>query len=139
MLRMLFSTGLFAVMASSCLNGQSMKLRATVPFEFRAGAFQLPPGEYLIHGSPTGILVVQQAEGGKKSVVLQTFAAFPTASDAQRAKPALKFHRYGDKYFLSRVWDMDSAREFPKSRGEKELASRNVERVETASVPLRKQ
>ena len=55
---------------------------------------------------------------GRRSYYLQTSPNSPYTS---RQKPNLVFHRYGDRYFLSRIWTGPRSRNFPMSRAESEL------------------
>jgi hypothetical protein len=68
-----------------------------------------------------------------------------TASSADRnggARTAVlvEFHRYGNEYFLYKVWDgsVNYGREIPASRMEKEVVARaSVSRPETVMVLAR--
>jgi hypothetical protein len=122
--------GLFLAVLAANLYAQTMNLRGTIPFDFRAGETVMPAGEYTI--THAGGFLTLPKQGGP-SIVLLTNAA-------SRAKPTpdsrMEFHRYGERYFLSSVWTQgsDSGREIPASRAEKELA-RQVLR-ESAGVVL---
>jgi hypothetical protein len=110
--------GMFLALVCASLYAQTMNLRATIPFAFRAGEKAMPAGEYTIRHS-AGALTLHNAGG--PSVILLTNAA-------SRPKPPadarLSFNRYGEQYFLSSVWTSDSrdGREISKGRVEKELA-----------------
>jgi len=121
------------ILAAVCvsLHAQTMNMRATIPFAFRAAEKVMPAGEYTIRHSE-GTLVLRN-EGGP-SVVLLTYAASrPNPS----ADSQLNFSRYGQRYFLSSVWSQASRAgcEIQKSRAEKELVRQTVLR-ESVGIAL---
>lgn len=126
--------GLFLALVCTGLYAQTMNLRATIPFTFRAGEKVMPAGEYTIRHSAGAVILHKQ---GGPSVVLLTNAA---SRPALPAEGWLDFNRYGERYFLSSVWSPDSpdGREIPKSRAEKELA-RQIGLPESAGVVLKRQ
>lgn len=98
-------------------------VRATVPFEFRVLDQVFPAGEYTIT-YPTGphreVVMITNADGVALRLV-QTFQSMPAVKSGE---PYLLFHRYGNESFLTQIWTpgMDTGRQFPKARLEKELA-----------------
>ena len=112
-----------------------MNMQASIPFDFRIGATVLPSGEYSIRHSD-GVLSVRQDAGAHKGGLFVTVGEdHPNTSTA---KGTLQFTRYGDAYYLSKVWTADSgtARSPIKSSREKELAS-HIGLSGTATVALR--
>jgi hypothetical protein len=136
MKRLILATGLFAAIACSGLQAQTMNMRASIPFDFRVGTTVLPSGEYLIHHLAGGVLSVADAQGKHAINVLTVGGDHP---DTPAGKGILQFARYGEDYYLAKVWTSDSsvARVFPKSKRETELA-KHVGLTETATVSLRK-
>jgi len=135
MKRLILALGLFAALVSTPLQAQIMDMRGSIPFDFRIGSTVLPSGEYFIHHSG-GMLFVRQAAGGNQGGFFLTKGEDrPATSDA---KGTLVFSRYGDAYYLSKVWtpDSETARTLPKIAREKELA-RHVGLSGTATVSLR--
>lgn len=102
---------------------QEFHLKADIPFQFTVNGRTLPAGEYqvLSAGIPSnrGILQIRNAEG--QSSILN---ALPVQLRSTAKNSKLVFNRYGDQYFLSKMW-MDGegdGYEVPQSRLEKELA-----------------
>ena len=135
MKRLILATGLFAAIACSGLQAQTMNMRASIPFDFRVGTTVFPSGEYLIHHR-TGVLSIADMQG-KHSTNVLTVGADHT--DRPGGQGILQFTRYGEDYYLAKVWTSDSnvARALPKSRRETELA-KHAGLTETANVSLRK-
>src|SRR5579871_1718993 len=124
--------GLLATLPFSGLQAQTMSLTAEVPFDFQVGDTVLPAGDYRIE-HVDGILKLRSESGNEAAVVLTIAAVAPR--DAKEA--VLLFHRYGESYFLEKIWTPDSeiARQLPKSRTEHELA-RNGPAKEVATLVL---
>ena len=135
MKRLVLAAGLFVAMVSTSLYAQTMDMRASIPFDFRIGSTVLPSGEYSIRHSG-GMLFVTQAAGGHKSVVFMTVGEDHPKTSTPNG--TLLFNRYGDTYYLSKVWtaNAEAARALPKTPREKELVSQ-IGLAGTASVALR--
>ncbi len=94
-------------------------VKADIPFAFMAGSNTFPAGAYRVTtASNTGVLAVLAAS---KSALVGSHAILGNPS----AETKLIFHRYGDRYFLYRIWVAGEERgcELPQTRLEKELAS----------------
>ena len=93
-----------------------------VPFEFVVGEKRLPAGDYVVrrlaHDSEKALLV-RSADGKVSASVLTNTVG--TRADASKAQ--LVFTRYGEQYFLARVWapGANTARALPKSRIQRSL------------------
>lgn len=117
-----------AVAAVGSAQGQSpgSKLRANIPFDFVVGDKKLPAGEYLIgraqQGSGDNLLLISSVAGHQSAFRFTT----PLTALDPKNKGALVFHRYGDQYFLSQVWNGGSStgRMLFESRGEREAKAR---------------
>lgn len=101
--------------------GQSIRLKADIPFEFVAERATLPAGEYTLQSlGPERSLLIRNVNNSMKSIVM--------ANHCQSAQPAeqtkLVFRKYGDRYFLAQVWveGNTSGHEFAPSRREREVA-----------------
>jgi hypothetical protein len=133
MKRLHFAVGLFAALACSGLQAQT-PLRANIPFEFRMGQTSFQSGEYVFQLS-SHILVVRQAEGQHSAVMTLTQSAW------RLNKPEtslLEFNRYGDTYFLSKLWIQGSTdgEALPSTSHEKELA-RRITPIRTEAIALK--
>ena len=133
MKRLCLATGLFAALACAVLHAQTVDLRANVPFDFRMGETLMPAGDYVIHHS-AGVLTVR-AESGKAIFQL----TLPASRQDGSTKGALVFNRYGDLYFLSKIWAPESRYGMALSTGkrEKELASGGAP-VYSAAIPAQR-
>lgn len=97
----------------------TVRIRAEIPFDFNVGSKRLPKGEYLIESvGDSGTLTIRHEKG--KAVTFNTIRHKPT--DGNKSK--LVFNRYGDQYFLARVWDQSSETilKLTKSKTEKRIA-----------------
>ena len=82
-------------------NGQPEKLKANVPFDFIVGDKTLAAGQYDIQAVTAGgdALAIRRAD--REDAALRLTRTIT----AKEHKPALVFHRYGNMYFLSEVWE----------------------------------
>jgi hypothetical protein len=123
---------LFVTLAVGSVYAQSdLRLKMNIPFEFSVGDEALPAGEYTVRPIFRGVLMIQNADGSATKV-------FSTIGARARKTPyesSLVFHRYGDEYFLSKIWTIgnDTGHELFKSRAEKEIirASNNLSKSAT--------
>ena len=105
-------------LAATSLLAQSKPLiKVNVPFNFVAGAKTLPAGEYQVHAERPYLVLIQSMDS-KSNMSLITHSA----EDRQmNGVGALRFNRYGDRYFLSEIWSGSNVgQQLPKSRAEKE-------------------
>ena len=132
--RSIFAAGIFALVGCLSLGAQSIKLTATIPFEFRIGAHQMPAGDYLVSHT-SGVLTLRR-ESGKYNAA--NVLVFGTRKGSNGTSSKLVFNRYGEDYFLANVWQAGepTGLEVPKGKIEKEMASRGPGPIQTASVRL---
>lgn len=78
------------------------KIEGNIPFNFAVGNEVLPAGNYVVRPTTTaqGILALENLD--HKAIAIMFLAAPVQAGPAQKTK--LVFHRYGNTYFLSQVW-----------------------------------
>ena len=129
MKRTFFAAGLFAVIASTSF-GQT--LAAQIPFDFQLGKTSMPAGKYFV--SKSGLVTTVRSETGKVAAMTMTT---PASRYSESTEPSLEFQRYGNEYFLTKIWTGDSqnGRALPKGQREKELA-RNLTSSKTEQVAL---
>jgi len=98
------------------------RMTAHIPFEFHVGNSMLPAGEYTVDTEPGPGLVRLRSADSKSSVTILTNAV-QTLAIPKDSK--LIFTRYGEEYFLSRIWraGSDTGNELRKSRRETEVAA----------------
>ena len=92
-------------------------LVVNVPFDFVVGKKTLPAGQYTVKrfiSNNDKLLLVQSADGRTVQSIQTSEIEASAAADAAQ----LKFHRYGDKYFLFQIWTPGTqvGRELPKSQ-----------------------
>jgi hypothetical protein len=133
MKRFAIAMGLLASISSLPLPAQTITLAGKVPFDFHVGSVDMPAGEYVIHQSGP-VVTVHSAEAPRVSAMYLTL---PSRAPAARADGALVFNRYGNDYFLSKVWIPNSkeGRALRAGSREKELIS-HAATVQTASTRL---
>ena len=132
--RMISMFGLMALMGATSLVAQTVNVRATIPFDFRVGKRLMPAGSYTLTQSSAALFVRKEVDN-RNSVISMTNSAYHSGV---LNNGGLEFNRYGDVYFLSKIWGPDSSdgRELVKTSQEREIAKR-VRSVETAGIALK--
>jgi len=123
-----------ALLATTLAAPVTVKIRAEIPFDFMVGKKRLPKGEYLIESlNDAGTLTIRHAKKGK-AVTFNTIRQKPTDSP----KSKLVFNRYGDQYFLARIWDpsTETILKLNKSKTEKRLAKLAKKEENPDEVPV---
>jgi hypothetical protein len=132
-LRALFIALIFAVtMHPSKSQAQIIgKLEADIPFQFHVGNTELPPGQYNIHmleNSDLTIMEISSADGKKSAV-------FDVRDDDANAPPSeneLIFNKYGNRYFLSELFDESNP------HGSAVIESRDEKKVDKSAAEAQK-
>jgi len=110
-------------------------LEVNIPFQFHAGDAKLPPGKYIIRTVVDAGLDVMEISSvdGSTSALFQVRAA---EANSAPVKSELIFNKYGDRYFLTKLFDEGdpNGSEVPKSRYEKSVGQATAE---AAHVPVR--
>ena len=118
---------------------QSPRLTANVPFEFRVGTTVLPAGEYAIqNGTEGSVVVLRNFESRVGALVVATRN---TDSFGDHGVAKLIFNRYGDSYFLSRIWYgfTGLGNTLPVTRTEQELSrTASVQKFEVLAFLARR-
>lgn len=102
-------------------------LEADIPFQFHAGNAKLPAGKYTIRrleDSDETVLEISSADGRVSAL----FNVEPAQANGDPAKSELIFNKYGNRYFLSQLFDEGS------TSGSKVVESRYEKRVSQASA-----
>lgn len=100
-----------------------------IPFNFIVGGKTLPAGEYTVEPNRKdshNVWLVQSREGNATAL----FATMPVRANQTQEETKLVFRKYGDQYFLSRIWTPggNTGRELVMPRLERELAKNGIER-----------
>jgi hypothetical protein len=97
-------------------------VKVTVPFSFIVNRANLPAGEYLVQSLDVEgkVLAIRNVETNTTNLVM--FNSCTSLASPTQTK--LIFHRYGERYFLSRIWvaGNTSGHELSASPREKEVA-----------------
>jgi hypothetical protein len=98
-------------------------LEVDVPFQFHAGNVKLPPGKYTIHmveNTDQSVMEISSVDGSTSAL----FEVERTQSSSGPAKSELIFNKYGNRYFLAKVFDEanPSGRQVLESRYEKRIS-----------------
>jgi hypothetical protein len=115
---------LVGIIVAATVAAQAQGVRrivVNVPFDFVVGRQTLPAGTYTVKQMTRDndkMLLVQSADWHIAQIA-QTSPVEASASAESAAR--LDFRRYGDKYFLARVWSAGQrvGRELPKSQLER--------------------
>lgn len=133
-MRTLFTVvAMAALMAAGTLAQDNMAVRASVPFDFMVGDQRVPAGDYTITRGPfPTALRIFSKDGETAFTVLYHNAGVNKTSYGN----ALVFHTYNDQHFLKEVWTANgtAGAQLPKSKGEKELIARQLNKQTVAVV-----
>ncbi len=101
---------------------------ADIPFRFMVDGQTLPAGHYIVSRVGDSFLRIQGSM--HLGMFVSTNSSQRSASDNSCK---LVFHRYGDSYFLSQVWDAGNSRgrELLRSHAERELAAKAASEEDT--------
>jgi hypothetical protein len=103
-------------------------LEVNIPFQFHAGNVKLPAGKYLIHtldgGADPGVMEITNADGSTAAL----FEVQQAQANSSPAKSELIFDKYGNHYFLTKLFDEGN------SSGSQVLESRYEKRVGQAAA-----
>jgi len=113
-------------------------LVVNVPFQFHAGNAKLPAGEYRIHvldDSNPMVMEITSADGSTSAL----FQVRDTDVNAAPGKDELVFNKYGNRYFLAKLFQegSDQGSQVIASNYEKTVSQEATETQE--HVPARRQ
>jgi hypothetical protein len=98
---LVFATVLYPAQAHAQIVGD---LEADVPFQFHAGNAKFPAGKYIIHTLDTSDLnemEISSADGSHSAL----FEVRSTQANSTPSKSELIFNKYGNRYFLEKLFD----------------------------------
>jgi hypothetical protein len=78
-------------------------LEVNIPFQFHAGNAKLPPGKYVIHmlDNDFTVMEISSADGSTSAL----FQVKDAETNSEPAKSELIFNKYGNRYFLAKLFD----------------------------------
>jgi hypothetical protein len=100
-LTLLFAMSFWPARAQGQIVGN---LEANIPFQFHVGNTSLPAGRYIIHeleGNDLTVMQISSADGKQSAL----FDVESVQAKTAPGKSELIFNRYGDRYFLSEMFD----------------------------------
>ena len=99
-------------------------IQFTAPFDFTVGTKTFASGEYRLEVGALApqVLAIRSRDGRSSQMVI----AQASQAKGKQSNAVVRFNRYGDRYFLSRLSDTNHGWELPKSRVEKELIAKRA-------------
>jgi hypothetical protein len=128
LLALVFAFAIYPTQAHAQIIGG---LEANIPFSFYAGNTKLPAGEYRIQvldNSDLTLMEISRVDG----TVSALFQIQDAESNSEPAKSELIFNKYGDRYFLAKLFDQDNRNgsQVTESRYEKRVSQATLEAQE---------
>jgi len=119
--------------AASTLAQSNYRMKIAVPFDFAIGDKSYSSGRYTVGLSSNLTLIRVQSEDENKTAFITSTVPLKTQGEHQAQ---LEFTRYGDRYFLHRVWLGSEGHQLPKSKLERELVenSEDGEQLQAETV-----
>jgi hypothetical protein len=97
---LVFAMTIYPTKAHAQITGD---LEVNIPFQFHAGNAKLPPGKYVIHMLDNDFTVMEiSSTDGSTSALFQVKDA---ETNSEPAKSELIFNKYGNRYFLAKLFD----------------------------------
>ena len=125
LIAVLFALTVYPAKASAQIIGN---LEVNIPFQFHAGNAKLPAGKYVIHmldNSDLAIMEISSLDGSTSAL----FQVQDAEANSTPAKSELIFNKYGNRYFLAKLFDEGNANgsEVSKSSYEKKISQATAE------------
>jgi hypothetical protein len=113
------------------------QLNAHIPFQFHAGTAKFPAGKYIFQLLDNPDLTVMEI-GSVNGSTSTLFEVRDTQANSTPVKSELIFKKYGNRYFLAKVFEegIQSGSQVPESRYEKKVAQAAADGEE--HLPARK-
>lgn len=103
-LTLLFAMSFWPAKAQAQIIGN---LEADIPFQFHVGNTTLPAGRYTIHELEGNLKVLQISSADSKQSALFDVESAQARTTPDKAE--MIFNKYGDRYFLSEMFDAGNA------------------------------
>src|ERR1700722_10018937 len=132
-----FALTIYASRAQAQIVGD---LEVTIPFLFHAGNAKLPAGKYRIHlldDSNQAVMEIISADGSTSAL----FHVQETQAQNTPGQNELLFNKYGNRYFLTRVFDAGdpNGSQVVKSDYEKRISQQTMDSQERVPAQHRTQ
>jgi hypothetical protein len=133
---LVFALTLYPSKAQAQIVGE---IEANIPFQFHAGNVRLPAGRYFIHvldNTDLTVMEIISADGSTSAL----FDVQGTQATSSPAKSELIFDKYGNRYFLAKLFDEGnpSGSQVLESRYEKRISQASAEGQEHVAALRRK-
>jgi len=133
LIALVFALTMYPTKAKAQITGD---LEVDVPFQFHVGNAKLPPGKYTIHvldNTDLTVMEITSADGSTSAL----FEVQGTQANSSPVKSELIFDKYGNRYFLAKLFDEGnpSGSQVLESRYEKRISQATAEAQE--HVPAR--
>ncbi len=120
LIAMVFALTIYPTKAHAQIIGD---LEVNIPFQFHVGSTKLPAGKYRIHmldDSDLTVMEISSADGSTTAL----FEVQDAEANATPAKSELIFNKYGNRYFLAKLFDEGnpSGSQVVESRYEKRIS-----------------
>jgi hypothetical protein len=107
------------------------ELEVDIPFQFHAGNAKLPAGKYVLHmldNSDLKVMEISTADGSTSAL----FDVQNAEANSAPRKSELIFNKYGDRYFLAKIFDEGNpdGSSVPESQYEKRVSQAAAEAQE---------
>lgn len=105
LIALLFAIAIYPAKAHAQIIGD---LEVNIPFQFHAGNTKLPAGTYHIHtldNTDLKLMEISSADGSVSAL----FEVRDAEANSTPAKSELVFNKYGDRYFLAKLYDEGNA------------------------------
>jgi len=133
---LVFAVTLYPGKAQAQIVGE---IEANIPFQFHAGNVKLPAGRYFIHvldNTDLTVMEITSADGSTSAL----FDVQGAQANSSPAKSELIFDKYGNRYFLAKLFDEGnpSGSQVLESRYEKKISQASAEGQEHVAALRRK-
>ena len=91
-----------SVAVAAVYAGSESPIHVDIPFSFVVGSKILPAGRYTVSQTRSDCVLQLRSEDSRETIF--TPLTIPVRSRMEPHRAELQFHRYGDDYFLSKVW-----------------------------------
>jgi hypothetical protein len=120
-----FALTIYSTQANAQIIGD---IDVNIPFQFHVGSTRLPPGEYRIHVLDNSDLSTMEITS-MDHTVSAFFQVEQADTSTEPTKTELIFNKYGNRYFLARMFDEGnpSGSQVAESRYEKKLSQGALE------------
>jgi hypothetical protein len=133
MKKILFSLAMIGMFAAASMAAENYAVKARVPFDFAVAGKELPAGVYTVERQGTPEVLMLRDAAGRIKVL---FVASPVYTNTGAQSPMLVFNKYGERYFLARIWSAaGTGAQLNRTKIERELvAAAPVEQVLVAAI-----